>query len=1608
MTDCKALELGEALLGSSLMKGKLANKHRATLIGLREAIVEVEPPEKVLKTIIDKTSKGKPVFSALPSYEEGQKNMVYAGIGTRKLPPDVAKELEGVARELQGKGYTLRSGGADGADVAFERGAGSAKEIYLPNTDYVNKSTGEYFQKERAEAGLRDESRDIVLVDNWPKGGRRYVNGGVHEKTVAIAREIHPSPEMLIKRPGVEKLMARNTLQVFGEDLSKPVDFVLFYAEEGDNPLRPNGGTGQAVEMARRKGVPTINMAEKGWREKLDAVLNGEAKPAVMPVEESKKEIKEDYSSELKSINEDISSIEKKISKLRKENYSVAKLIASYGGLSLTGLGLDKSDFRGKYRFKIDGVNRQTFYTIEGKGGTVDGLRPMLSREMPELGDMTENDVAEFLLENLDRFVDSDVNAEYENLQSLLTQLDNQARALQEGSNLEVEMTQQSTTYGSAFGDLVSNMDNAENMSLDLVNNPEKISELAASVHEVDVANGKPSRDAKFLLGLVSSITNHLGVINPTIITSINRSGVLNEGKITKVGEASTFLQMALGPNGGNITGLEMYAEELVHALTALGLDFNDIKVASITSAIGDIRENFFKNVTAEMLAEKMPDQGTAMRDAKELLEYFSRKDVGLAEFMAKGITNPYVMDVLRGLQAEKPLYEGETLAAKFVRVMQKVFRLVTAMARNEPKGNELDRLLGFVVQLGDANVKAIQNKNKGIIAKVSEIVENSFEKRARKVVESAIGKAQEFKLPKLPLDASVFDTVVYYAKLVPISLVNDKARDIMKVHLSRIGAEPWGTVQMISKDMSDQKDYYSEMQEAIGMGKHDSDRVIAMTELMIKKELKEGFPNELSETEKRGLSQLMRIDVGALDMLREKGLDTRELFNPDGKELEARIAEIEAELKDKYGEKDRRYYSKMSELLGRHLVTGETNVVMLENAYNIAHKVNFGKGFREAPEGLEEVIDALASLYAVKAVEPHMRAATYDLMGEKKYEVGVASIGKFLKDNRENVNRLYKDTPFMKTKGQLVDVFPDGQEYVIRPMAQKEQLEKEGYKLQKELETEGYAYGRPVPFGVFVSNDLVRGRLHSSGFKYNNMSHRGPTIRDHYLMTDGDVSGQMAALDISKVQLKTSKIMKEIVNGTYVEKVTDKGMAPIVNSDGRVIDFSYELSQDEKRKHLRSNMDPIEQMAMTSRRTVDKMETVRNNKNQTALITKIMKEYAKDQDLIKLRGGRAISKRDGKSYILINGDSTNEEFRQLWYSLPPEVRDEFKGEMDSQGNVMKPAGMYLREDHVREVLGFREFSLADTRLMKKMSPKLRHAVRVAEAVWKNVVAISKVAIIIKMPFVLINNIISNFFISLAYLENPIEVMKLQMQGVEEVNKYVKLHKKEIDLQIKVNAGVASENDVRELARTREMMKNSPMKPLIDAGFYTQILEETELQQHRAQMVERWADNKMEKMPRLVKMGVNYLFLTDKSAPHKFMYTATQYSDLTARYAQYHLMKRKGHSEQAIMKTLRNAFINYNKPNSPLMEWANQVGLVMFTKYYIRIQRFIVSFGKENPFKTILALGIDGYLGDPATANDSFLLTAGLPGVNNPLDIVERAITPGAFIAADNVLGSSY
>lgn len=202
-----------------------------TKTGLISKSVVLQQPEQQI--IIDKT---KPEFNKLPN-KPTTPTMTYAGIGSRKTPQDILNEMTEVAKYLDStSGYTLNTGTTfkgreEGADKAFSDGT---------------------------------KNKNLFSPDNIKTTDREY----------SIAKEIHPNWNALINKGiGGAQLMARNTNQVFGKNLDTPVDFVLFYAKESNNPLRPEGGTGQAVEMARRKGIPTINMANSNWRNQLENVI---------------------------------------------------------------------------------------------------------------------------------------------------------------------------------------------------------------------------------------------------------------------------------------------------------------------------------------------------------------------------------------------------------------------------------------------------------------------------------------------------------------------------------------------------------------------------------------------------------------------------------------------------------------------------------------------------------------------------------------------------------------------------------------------------------------------------------------------------------------------------------------------------------------------------------------------------------------------------------------------------------------------------------------------------------------------------------------------------------------------------------------------------------------------------------------------------------------------------------------------------------------------------------------------------------------------------------------------------------------------------------------
>lgn len=158
--------------------------------------------------------------------------MFYTGIGSRETPEHILELMTRIATILSEMGYTLRSGGANGADLAFEEGA-TSKEIYLPWPKFNNSSS------------------DLVYGDNYLSN--------------YIAKDLHPTWHKLTQGP--RKLMSRNVNQVIGTDFNSPSEFILCWTpdacEEHTTRTRKTGGTGLAISLASNLGIPVYNLNNK-------------------------------------------------------------------------------------------------------------------------------------------------------------------------------------------------------------------------------------------------------------------------------------------------------------------------------------------------------------------------------------------------------------------------------------------------------------------------------------------------------------------------------------------------------------------------------------------------------------------------------------------------------------------------------------------------------------------------------------------------------------------------------------------------------------------------------------------------------------------------------------------------------------------------------------------------------------------------------------------------------------------------------------------------------------------------------------------------------------------------------------------------------------------------------------------------------------------------------------------------------------------------------------------------------------------------------------------------------------------------------------------------
>ena len=165
--------------------------------------------------------------------------LIYSGVGSRETPQHIQDTMRTIAAELGARGWLLRSGHAEGADIAFEMGAKDRpKEIYLPWQGFNGGRSG------------TGDAIDPATLSSY-------------KQAVAYAEYFHPAWEKCSQ--GARALHTRNMYQILGQNLNTPVKCVVCWTKDG----KSSGGTGQALRLADYLEIPIFNLHDAAQLDKL-------------------------------------------------------------------------------------------------------------------------------------------------------------------------------------------------------------------------------------------------------------------------------------------------------------------------------------------------------------------------------------------------------------------------------------------------------------------------------------------------------------------------------------------------------------------------------------------------------------------------------------------------------------------------------------------------------------------------------------------------------------------------------------------------------------------------------------------------------------------------------------------------------------------------------------------------------------------------------------------------------------------------------------------------------------------------------------------------------------------------------------------------------------------------------------------------------------------------------------------------------------------------------------------------------------------------------------------------------------------------------------------
>lgn len=666
-------------------------------------------------------------------------------------------------------------------------------------------------------------------------------------------------------------------------------------------------------------------------------------------------------------------------------------------------------------------------------------------------------------------------------------------------------------------------------------------------------------------------------------------------------------------------------------------------------------------------------------------------------------------------------------------------------------------------------------------------------------------------------------------------------------------------------------------------------------------------------------------------------------------------------------------YYLGSGRELGWHMATGDVvGQHLMLNAHNIAGMGGTKYQNRVSSTDLDAaqaILDPLISLYALDYSSPEQRSRVGQVMraetqrGEASGVLTTLMMHKRMQEDA--LEKLFDGQQVHMQKGYRAQIYNPYKTVTEAPLEDRASYEAMGYTMESVLPLDPNDPDQ-VRKGLFVLPDGGLSRRVTGTVSYTNEAMRGTAIH-------GGTSSVTGRGRFRNNERKNREILKE--RDTYIDGLVRNGsardpskatarsyLAPNLNPQGEVVNYRYLMKQETKDKVLDRNNAMDDVMGAMAGHAFDKVASKEQNRRAIqALKDQFDAEYQEQPT----------------SYVRVSAGSKDKQLAEAYRLLPDDAKKAVQ-------EIWGGDEMWVRVDLVDINFGYQKPSLANT---FKKAPEEREGiekifaatwetllgkkaylrVRQAEDVWAEIVKELKDILVIKTGLTLLGNVVSNVSLLVWHGVPVTDMARNHRIALEGVVNYRRDHNELLKLQQLHDAGrggdpKAIEQRIREL---QDALDHNPVAFMIEEGLMPTIVEDVDMhddpysyKSQLAEKTEKWTG----KVWKPARTAGRYLYMTHDTPLYKALSQGTQVSDFVARYTLYqHLIqrKRKRMDHDAAIQRASDMFINYDVPTHRMVQYLNDMGLLRFTKYYIRIQRAILTLYREQPARALLVTLMD-------------------------------------------------